>query len=201
MKAQLDFWVFGDHRNYYQDRLTLQVLAKTRHLADLHQGVVTVVLLGHQVDEIAREYISHGAHRVLLVDRPDMSDYLLETFTQVISGLVQEYQPDYFMLGASDFGLELAPRLAKRLNVGLCADCIEFEMDTTKNRLVAISPAFGGTSLARIVWNERRPMMATIRPGIFSEIAHDDTAAGEVVRINRDDDRITERVKILSSVR
>ena len=199
MADDFQVWVFGDHRNYFQDRLTLQVLAQARRLADKRKGRAGVVLLGHKVDEIAKEYIAHGAHRVLMIDHQLLANYQVDLFTSTICDLIHEHGPDIFLLGGSDFGQELAPRVAKRLNVGLCADCIELELDTETGKLTASSPAFGGSVVAHIAWSESRPWMATIRPGIFKEQGHNESSRGEIVRVEKNIDEAQIRVRTVSS--
>ena len=200
MKKGLEIWVFGDHRNYPQDRLTLQVLGQARSLSG-DQGRVTVILLGHQAEGIAKEYIAHGAQRILLVDHSQLAFYRTDLFTTLISDLIREYQPEIFLVGASEFGKELAPRIAKRLGVGLCADCVSLDWEGQRERLIASSPAFGGNFLARIVWNTHRPYMATISSGTFSEHPYDTAADGEIVRIEKKLNAASSRINVISSVR
>ena len=199
MKKELEIWVFGDHRNYPHDHLTLQVLGQARSLSK-GQGRVTVVLLGHQVEKIAKEYVAHGAQRVLLVDEPHLAFYRADLFTTIICDLIQKDQLDIFLVGASDFGKELAPRVAKRLGVGLCADCVALDWDEQKEKLIASSPAFGGNFLARIVWNTHRPYMATVSSGTFHEHPYEEGARGEIVRIERKLDGALSKISVLSSL-
>jgi electron transfer flavoprotein alpha subunit/quercetin dioxygenase-like cupin family protein len=201
MADHFQIWVFGDHRNSFQDRLTLQVLAEARRLADTQKGLAVVVLLGHEVDDIAKGYIANGAHRVLQIDHPRLASYQVDLFTSTICDLVREHSPDIFLLGASDFGRELAPRLAGRLEVGLCADCIELDLDSETGKLTASSPAFGGSVVARMAWSDRRPWMATISPGIFKEQGYDEPSPGEIVRVEKNIDETQIRVKLVSSSR
>ena len=200
MKKDLEVWVFGDHRNYLQDRLALQVLGQARALSR-DKGRVTVILLGHQVEGMANEYIAYGAQRILLVDHPQIAFYRIDLFSAVISDLIQAHQPDIFLVGASDFGKELAPRVAKRLGVGLSADCVSFDWDEQRERLIASSPAFGGHFLARIVWNTNRPYMATVGPGTFPERPYDQAACGEVIRVAKNLDAASSKIHVISSVR
>ncbi|MGB2981418.1 MAG: electron transfer flavoprotein subunit alpha/FixB family protein, partial [Candidatus Zixiibacteriota bacterium] len=201
MADNFQIWVFGDQRNFSQDRLTLQVLGQARRLADMRKGLAVVVLLGHEVDNIAKEYITNGAHRVLQVDHPRLASYQVDLFTSTICDLIREHSPDIFLLGASDFGRELAPRVAKRLEVGLCANCIELDLDSDTGKLTATSPAFGGSVVARIAWSENRPWMGTISPGIFKEQRYDDSSRGEIVRVEKNMDEPQIRVKLISSSR
>ena len=67
-------------------------------------------------------------------------------------------------MGASEFGKELAPRIAKRLGVGLCADCVSLDWDEQRERLIASSPAFGGNFLARIAWSDTSALYGHRKP-------------------------------------
>ena len=49
MRKGLEIWVFGDHRNHPQDRLTLQVLEQARRLSG-EDGRVTAILLGQDME-------------------------------------------------------------------------------------------------------------------------------------------------------
>jgi electron transfer flavoprotein alpha subunit len=199
MKRDLDIWVFGDHRRHPKDRLTLQVLGHARALSG-NGGKVTAVILGHQMEEVAREYIARGAQRILLVDHPQLALYRTDLFTTIISDLIREYKPEVFLAGASEFGKELAAGIAKRIGVGLGADCVSLDWDKEKERLIGFSPAFGGTFLARIVWSSSKPCMATLNPGTFPERPYDKAARGEIVKVEKDVDHISSRVKVISSV-
>jgi len=200
MKRELEIWVFGDHRNHPKDRLTLQVLGQARALSG-EKGRVTAILLGHQVEEVAREYIACGAQRILLVDHPELALYRPDLYTTIISDLIQERKPEIFLVGASEFGKELAARIAKRIGVGLGADCISLDWDEQRQRLIGSSPAFDGNFLARISWSSARPSMGTISPGNFAEWPYDKAAHGEIVKVKKDLDHISSKVKVISSVR
>ena len=200
MKEDLEIWVFGDHRNYPHDHLTFQVLGQARALSG-DKGRVTVILLGHQVEGTAKDYIACGAQRVLVIDHPELGIYRTDLFTAIISDLIREHQPEIFLLGGSEFGRELAPRIAKRLGVGLSADCISLDWDEKKGRLIASSAAFGGNFLARIAWSADRPHMATISAGNFPERPYDQAASGEIVRVERNLSGISSRIDVISSVR
>jgi electron transfer flavoprotein alpha subunit len=201
MTDQFQIWVFGDHRDSLQHRLTLQVLGQARRMADKKKGMAVVVLLGHHVDDVATEYIAHGANRVLQLDHPRLARYQVDLFASTICDLVREHSPDIVLLGSSDFARELAPRVAKRLKVGLCADCIELKLDPESGILTAASPAFGGSMLARIAWSENRPWMATITLGAFKEQGYSESQRGEILRVERDLDDIPTRVTLISSSR
>ena len=175
-------WVFGDYRNYYQNRVTLQLISKAMDLAQTIKAEVCALVFGHEIDEWIMEYTAHGADRILAIDDPALKSYSTERYLAIIEKLAKERDPDIILIGATDFGREFAPRLAKRLQTGLSADCVG--LDITEDGLLSqIAPSFGGSMLAEIVTERHRPQMATVRPGTFKEIPHNYTRKALVERL------------------
>lgn len=193
-------WVFGDYRNYFQNRTTLQLLAKARELARLLGSEVCAVVLGHDLDEWVGEYIAHGADKVYVIDHPSIEDYLVETYTCLLCDLVKKYQPEIILVGATSFGKELAGRAAARLGTGLTADCVDLDIDD-RGRFTQTAPAFGGNLLAEIMIPRHRPQMATVRPGVFQELPHDDGRTGEIIRLSPPPGLEADRVRLISAER
>jgi electron transfer flavoprotein alpha subunit len=174
-------WVFGDYRNYFQNRVTLQLLSRATDLAGPLGAEVCAVVFGSGVEAYVEEYVAHGAATVLVVDHPDLQNYSVELYAALAERLAKSHRPEIILVGATRFGREFAPRVAKRLGTGLTADCIGLDLDPEGN-LLQTAPSFGGNLLAKIVTPSRRPQMATVRPGIFREIPHDPQRRGEILR-------------------
>jgi electron transfer flavoprotein alpha subunit len=198
MSVSRDVWVFGDYRNYFQNRVTLQILARAAGLASKTRGTVCALVLGHRVETYAAEYIAHGAQKVYVVDDPRLETYSLETYCRILTDLVQQYQPETLLVGATRFGQEMAPRVAKQLGTGLTADCIDLDVND-KGWLVQIAPSFGGNLIAKIVTPVQRPQMATVRPGTFRELPHDNDATGEIITLPFPADLPQDKIKVLTS--
>src|SRR5271157_4041136 len=169
---QNSIWVFGDYRNYFQNRVTLQLIAKACDLAKKIKAEVCAVVIGHNIDEYIMEYTAHGADRVVAIDNKLLRNYSAERYLAVMETLIRQRKPEIILIGATDFGREFAPRLAKRLQTGLSSDCVGLDI-TEDGLLLQIAPSFGGNMLAEIVTEHHRPQMATVRPGTFKEIPHD----------------------------
>jgi electron transfer flavoprotein alpha subunit len=177
-----EIWVFGDYRNYFQNRVTLQLLAKANSLALSINAEVCAILFGHGLDDFVAEYIAHGAQKIYVVEHKSLENYSDQTYARLMEKLAKDYQPEIILVGATSFGKEFAPRVAKRLGTGLTADCIGLEI-TEDGHLLQIAPAFGGNLVAEIITPNHRPQLATVRPGTFQEIPHDYERRGEVLRI------------------
>lgn len=181
-KKQKSIWVFGDYRNYYQNRVTLQLISKAVDLAQAIHAEVCAVVVGHDIEEWIMEYTAHGADRILAIDHPSLTSYSTEHYLALMEKLAGERDPDIILIGATDFGREFAPRLAKRLKTGLSADCVGLDI-APDGLLVQIAPSFGGNMLAEIVTEHHRPQMATVRPGTFKEIPHNYERSAIVERL------------------
>jgi len=199
-EKEAEVWVFGDWRNYFDNRVTLQLLGRGSELAQELGATLCAVVFGHQIDEYIWEYTCHGADKVYAIDDPVLADYRMETYVDLTERLARRRQPEIFLIGATSFGRELAARVAKRLGAGLCADCVDLRLDE-EGRLIQTAPSFGGNLLAEIITPERRPQMASVRPGAFQELGHDDDRPGRVVRLSVPGDLPAERLRLVSSQR
>jgi electron transfer flavoprotein alpha subunit len=195
-EKQKSIWVFGDYRNYYQNRVTLQLLSKAVDLARPMNAEVCAVVIGCGIDEWIMEYTAHGADRILAIDHPSLIGYSTEYYLSLVEQLVGQRDPDILLIGATDFGREFAPRLAKRLKTGLSADCVGLDI-TPEGLLVQIAPSFGGNMLAEIVTEKHRPQMATVRPGTFKEIPHNHERTAIVERLPLPDNLSAPRVRVV----
>jgi len=195
-----NIWVFGDYRNYFQNRVTLQLLSRANELAADIDAQVCATVFGHKVDEWVGEYIAHGAQKVYVVDDSRLVNYSEDIYVALMVHLARTYRPDIILVGATTFGRGFAPRVAKRLSTGLTADCIGLDINE-EGLLVQTAPAFGGNLLAKIITPQKRPQMATVRPGTFKEIPHDYNAKGEIISVDMPADIPADRVRLISSKR
>ncbi|MGD9073577.1 MAG: electron transfer flavoprotein subunit alpha/FixB family protein [Desulfobacteraceae bacterium] len=180
-KALNGVWIFGDYRNYFQNRVTLQLIAKGKELATKRNTKVTALVLGEQVQQYAMEYVAHGADLVIAAEHPDLKEYQVESYCALVAQWVEVFQPEIFLAGATSFGREFFPRLAKRLGTGLSADCVALEVDAETGLLLQTTPSFGGELLAEVVTPNHRPQMATVHPGVFQELPHNPEAMGRIL--------------------
>lgn len=82
-------WVFADYRNYFQNRVTLQLLAKANDLAPTLGAEVCAIVFGFGTDEYVAEYIAHGAHKVFVIDNADLKEYSVEKYTILMEKLAR----------------------------------------------------------------------------------------------------------------
>lgn len=153
------------------------------------------VLFAAQAGSLPEQLIAAGADKVYVVSGPDYAEYDNELYTQAFCELAKQYRPNAVLFGATVDGRDLAPRIAARLNTGLCADCTA--LDITADKIVEWTrPALGGNILATILCAEHRPQMGTVRPKIFKAKAADASRQGEIINYTVQQP-VGKRVKLL----
>ena len=194
-------WVFCEQREGKLMPTDYELISEGRKLADELGVTLTGVLCGDGVEGIAGELGGYGADEVLVCESPLLKDYTTDAYAKVICDLIEERKPEVFLVGATNIGRDLAPRMAARLHTGLCADCTHLDIDVKnyveflrgnstldvdaanwdyENRdLKMTRPAFGGHLMATIICPRFRPCMATVRPGVMKKLPFDAEKAGK----------------------
>ncbi len=195
-----DVWVFVELRDGVFHRSAFELLGCARKLADdLGENVVAAVL-GNHVRERAGELIHFGADRSIVVDHQSLAYYQTCTYTSALERLVRNHKPNILLLPATHLGRDLAPRLARRLGLGLTADCTRLSIDPEEKVLLQTRPAFGGNIMATIVSRYSRPQTATVRPGIMRALEPDTSRKGDVLVEEVDMDQCREFTKVLECI-
>ena len=195
-------WVFCEQRQGALMSTDFELVSEARKLADELGCEVTGLLLGDNVEGIAKELGGYGADKVLVCESPLLKDYTTDAYAKVVCDMVNEYKPEVLLIGATNIGRDLGPRCAARLHTGLTADATHLDIDTAKyveflkesstidlskqkfdyedRNLKMTRPAFGGNLMATIICPRFRPSMATVRPGVMKKAAYDEAKAKAV---------------------
>jgi len=160
-------WVIAEHYKSKIHNVAFQLLGKGRELADALGVNLTFVILGNSFDEKLDDFSYYGMDEIIYVKSPILKDYYSDLYVKVISELIIEHKPEIILIGATPTGRDFAPRVAKRLNAGLTADCTGLSINLETKNLLQTRPTFGGNIMATIRTPSSRPQMATVRPGIF----------------------------------
>lgn len=176
--------------------VTFELLGQSLRLAESSGEPVAVMVIGHGMDAAARELIAHGASRVYVYDDAEYEHYRVDAYTPAVIHCIKKMRPSVVLVGSTEIGRSLAPRVAARLGTGLTADCTELEY--RDHGLTQIRPAFGGNIMARIVTPDHRPQFATVRYRIFDKASCIDNPTGEIVAC-RVDEPISSVIEIVEA--
>lgn len=174
--------VFADYAHGRLHPVSLELLGKARELAAVTGQPVYALLLGSGTGAAARELLRYGADKVYVCDDPALAEFTVEPYADAFAHFIETARPSAILVGATNLGRSLAPRVAARFGTGLTADCTMLEMQPNTD-LVQIRPAFGGNIMARIVTPNHRPQFCTVRYKIFAK-PEPGPAAGQVVQLS-----------------
>ena len=186
-KKQIDksLWrgvcVFAERRGDKPHPVTMELLGKARELAAVTGHPVYALCIGDSVRPIAEELLHYGADKVFVYDDPAFLDFCVGPYANAFCDFIRQIKPSSILVGATNLGRSLAPRVAALCETGLTADCTMLEMKENTD-LVQIRPAFGGNIMAQIVTPNTRPQFATVRYKVMDTPQREETASGRVVR-------------------
>lgn len=195
-----DIWVVAEKEGDAIAPVVLEMLGRARQLADRLGVYVKAVLLGEGPEALRQELIASGADVVYVADDPRLNEYSTEIYAKVLGDLISERKPEIVLLGATDMGRDLAPRLAQRLGTALFTNCLGLEIDEAQRQLLATYPVYGGEYFQTSACPKARPQMATVLPGAFRRPQADPGRTGEVETIAVDLDGVEARSKVLKVV-
>lgn len=196
-------WVFCEQRQGELQPTVLELISEGRKLADDMGVELCGLLLGDNVEGMAKELGAYGADKVFVCDDPALKTYTTDAYAKVVCDAVIAKKPEIMLIAATNIGRDLGPRCAARLHTGLTADCTHLDVDVEKyvsflkesstlpdaqldaldrndRNLKMTRPAFGGHLMATIICPRFRPQMATVRPGVLKKGEYNDAKANAV---------------------
>ncbi|SCM82734.1 Electron transfer flavoprotein subunit alpha [uncultured Sporomusa sp.] len=182
-EAYTDVWVFIEQVEGEIRNVSHELLGEGRKLADAKGQKLAGVLIGDGVEALAKQVFASGADKVYLIEAPELKQYSTDGYTAVFTDLINTYKPSVILIGATNDGRDLGPRVACRVGTGLTADCTDLGIDEQTGLVAWTRPAFGGNIMATILCPEHRPQMGTVRPKVFKRPEQDFARSGEIVRV------------------
>lgn len=147
----------------------LELLSVGRRLADKQGGALVALVIGHNTDSAVTAAAEQGADEVIVVDGEAFAHYSTDAYAKAMCQLAEKYGPTTILIGATNNGRDLGPRVSCRLHTGLTADCTALDVDDETGNMAWTRPAFGGNLMATIICPDHRPQMGTVRPGVFKK--------------------------------
>jgi len=183
-----EIWVIGEQRRGRLEEVSLELLSKGTALSQKMGVTLSAVLLGDEVEEVAREFVFHGAEKIYLLEDVRFRYYQSEAYTRLLAGVIKEHGPQIILIGATEIGKELAPKVAAKLGTGLTAHCIDLyvgEVDAVTH-LIHVVPGWGGNLVMHIICPQRRPQVVTVKPGVLPKPVRDENKKGKIIRVKPD---------------
>lgn len=178
-----DLWVLIEtNEDGTSKNVGLELLSAGRKLADKQGGKLVGIVIGNNVDSAVKFAASYGADKIIVVEGEEYAHYTTDAYAKALCTLIEKYGPTSILIGATNNGRDLAPRVACRLSTGLTADCTSLAIDEESGNVAWTRPAFGGNLMATILCPDNRPQIGTVRPGVFKKAEPDNNRNVEIIR-------------------
>ena len=174
--------VYADCQGGSVHRVTYELIGKAKELAKVTRHPVYVLVIGYETEKYVNDILHYGVDKVFVYDDAELADFRVEAYTTAFYDFIGKNKPSSVLVGATNLGRQLAPRVAARCRAGLTADCTVLEMKENTD-LVQIRPAFGGNIMAQIISPATRPQFCTVRYKVFAEPKRQTAPSGEIVRL------------------
>lgn len=185
-------------REKYIHTVFFELVDKAKELSEKLGGVdvnAVIFTTGGQVFEYKEAFQNRGVNKVFYFEDEAFENYSTDYFSKHLVDLVGVIKPEILLIGATNQGRDLAPRVAATLGTGLTADCTGLDIND-KGQFAATRPTFGGQLMATILC-KTFPQMATVRPNVFKVYREDSFVETEFVSCPVNISYVQNRVELL----
>jgi electron transfer flavoprotein alpha subunit len=146
-------------------KVSHEVLAAARQLADALGATVDAVVFGNGDVSGAADLGGFGADRVLMAEHADFANYCPDGQAATLGALAGSAAAVVF--AASATGRDLAPRVAARLGVGCATDVTALGVED--NKVIVTRPVYAGKALQKLRLTGS-PAVISVRPNVFAPV-------------------------------
>jgi len=175
-------WVLIEQQDEVLQDGSLELVGEGRNIADKLNAELTAITLGNIPSEQAEPLAHHGANRILSIEHPALSHYSVETYSQILSDVIEKHSPDVVLAVHSVNGADLTCRVAARLETGLVTACDRVDVSSEK-LLVPVKPIYGGKAAATFCCPTYKPQMATLNLDALELKTPDTSRTAELVNL------------------
>ncbi len=190
--------VYADTTGGVIHRVTYELCGKAKSLAAKTGHPVYALMIGSDIEELAGKLLHYGVDKVFVYDNTAFKDFRIEPYAAAFCDFIEKHKPSSILVGATNLGRQLAPRVAARCRTGLTADCTILEMKENTD-LIQIRPAFGGNIMAQIITPNTRPQFCTVRYKVFDEPKPTENPCGEIVKMDTAESMLSSAIEVLET--
>lgn len=169
-------------RDNYIHTVFFELANKARELAEkLENAEVNALLISKRglAADYREAFVNSGITKIYTAEGENFETYNTDYFAKAAVDVIQEIKPEILLIGATNQGRDLAPRISTALHTGLTADCTGLDINE-KGQLAATRPTFGGQLMATILC-KNLPQMATVRPKVFKHAEQNFVKPAEII--------------------
>ena len=188
-------WILAEQQNGRVQRISHELLTRGLELAAKCGCKLSAAIFGHNINTSdLEELIERGADEVIVTEAAELEHFLVEPYATCMLKLIEQYQPEIIIAGATSTGRTLMPYVAGKAHMGLTADCTGLDIEKETNNLFQTRPAIGGNIMAVIKTPKFRPQMSTVRPRSTKPAPKQQGRRGEIIRLAASKEELNSRI-------
>ena len=151
-------------------------------------GSASAVVLGTDLQAVAKAAFEFGADAVLLAEDAALQDYRVEPYASTLAALVSSAAPDLVLFPTTSRTRELAAMIAIDLKTGVLVDLTGLVLEGDK--LAATRPIYEGKLMEKQTCSGK-PVIATLRARAFPRPNRNEGASGTPSKVEVKGDALT----------
>jgi electron transfer flavoprotein alpha subunit len=182
--------VVAEHRRGTLHRATNETIVAAQALGQ----PVTVVVLGHDLGDMATALATADVSEVVTVSHPALAEYTADGYVQVLADVVSQLAPQLVLAAHTYQARDFMARLAARLDKPMVPDCVGVRVDG--EQVVFTRPMFQARLTADVVAEGPTPHLASVQIGAFrADALRSGQASVRALDVHVDADAIRQQVE------
>ena len=175
-----DFLIFAEQERGEIHPVVYELIGEARKMAPKVGFQVNCLLIGGEGSaRNGEKLLEYGVDKVFVYEHEEFACFRADCYTNAAADCIAAVKPSAVLIGATELGRSLAPRLSTRFHTGLTADCTQLDIKDDTD-MIQIRPAFGGNIMAQIAITKSRPQFSTVRYRVMDRAAKVEQPSGQV---------------------
>jgi electron transfer flavoprotein alpha subunit len=169
-----DIWALAEINNGKLAAVSLQLASKAAELAQQLGGSSAAVALGTNTEAAAKDLGDCGVQTVFVSEGGVYDEYLSQPHVETLAALIQQHQPGVLLFGSTNYGRDVAARLAARLGLGIEYNVGDVALEG--DNIVMTVPAFGGAQAVKMAFQGGGTHLLGARQNAFPTVRRGSSA-------------------------
>lgn len=152
-----------EQRDNSLKKVSYEVVSVVVNLSNQLNMATDSVALGNDINNL-NELSKYGLKQITHIKNEHLSNYSPSAYADAIADYAKQNDSKILIFPNTALGVDLAPRVAVKLNAGIVMDCMKLEIKD--NEIIATRPVYAGKALINVKLNSDIKIF-TIRPNIF----------------------------------
>src|SRR5262245_49394470 len=174
--------VLAEHRGGNVKGISWEAIGFGQKLASQLNGEMDVILLGHDLDNLAGEITQRCGRPVLVASSPHLANYTPEAYCEALSRILAEQSPLLLLLGHTYQAIDFVPKLATMLGRGFIPNCVDYQWDG--KQLTFVRQVFTEKLNLQVGFKGSPPHLVSLQQGAFNAYEVQTQSNSKVVRLD-----------------